>query len=77
MYVGNANFGVGKLEAVVATGIKQREIADKAALEKYLKLDEILVPLQSAYTSTPADVDTPEEEPVEDSNDTEEVDTNG
>ncbi len=77
MYVSNANFGVGKLEAVVATGIKQREIADKAALEKYLKLDEILVPLQSAYTSTPADVDTPEEEPVEDSNDTEEVDTNG
>lgn len=76
MYINNANFGVGKLEAIVATGIKQREIADKAALEKYLNLDKILTPLQSAYTSTPADV---KEDPVSsaDSEDVEEVDTNG
>lgn len=56
MYINNANFGIGKLEAVVATGIKQKDISDKHNLEKYLNLDSILVPLQSAYTSTPEDV---------------------
>lgn len=56
MYINNANFGIGKLEAVVATGIKQKDISDKHTLEKYLDLDSILVPLQSAYTSTPGDV---------------------
>ncbi len=65
----NANFGIGKLEAVVATGIKQKDITDKHNLETYLKLDEILVPLKSAYTSTPDDIkseETVEEEvPVE------------
>lgn len=55
MYISNANFGIGKLEAVVAAGVKQRDIADKHKLEEFLRLDEILVPLQSAYTSTPTD----------------------
>lgn len=55
LYVTNANFGIGKLEAVVATGIRQKDISDKYALEQYLELDKILVPLQSAYTSTPDD----------------------
>lgn len=81
MYVGNANFGIGKLEAVVATGIKQKDIYDKHILEKYLDLDSILVPLQSAYTSTPADKQETEEEEVpgevEEVDDTNEVDTNG
>lgn len=77
-YMKNASFGMGKLEALVATGVKQSEIADKAALEKHLKLDKILVPLQSAYTSTPADVKADEEiNSSEESDDTEEVDTNG
>ena len=56
LYMSNANFGIGKLEAIVATGIKQRDITDKYELEKFLELDKILVPLQSAYTSTPSDV---------------------
>lgn len=82
MYIGNANFGIGKLEAVVAAGIKQKDIGDKHTLEKYLNLDSILVPLQSAYTSTPADskpsVDNGEETVVEAPMDgTDEVDTNG
>jgi hypothetical protein len=55
MYLNNANFGIGKLEAVVATGIKQKDITDKYDLEQFLQLDKILVPLQSAYTSTPDD----------------------
>jgi len=61
MYISNANFGIGKLEAVVAAGIKQKDIADKHKLEQFLELDKILVPLQSAYTTTPSDVKEEEE----------------
>lgn len=84
MYINNANFGIGKLEAVVATGIKQKDISDKHNLEKYLNLDSILVPLQSAYTSTPEDVPSKESESGEETDDVkvekdgaDEVDTNG
>ena len=63
MYIKNAGFGVGKLEAVVSTGVKQKDINDKFKLEQYLNLDKILVPLQSAYTSTPGDIkNDPQEE---------------
>lgn len=54
MYLNSATFGIGKLEAIVATGIKQKDIADKHELEKFLDLDNILVPLQSSHTSSGA-----------------------
>ena len=81
LYRENANFGIGKLEAVIAAGIKQRDIADKHALEQYLNLDSILVPLQSTHTNTPDSIDKEDEEnepevPEEPERDgTEEVDT--
>lgn len=45
-----AEYGIGKLEAVVSFGIKQSAIYDKSELEKALELDDILLPLQSAHT---------------------------
>lgn len=59
-YLENATFGIGKLEAVVAAGVKQKDIKDKHTLEEYLELDEILVPLKSSHTTT-TDVSSPEE----------------
>jgi len=43
---------VGRLELIVASGTKQRHIAPKAELEKFLKLEEILKPLQSSHTQS-------------------------
>jgi hypothetical protein len=48
----NGEFGVGKLELIVASGTKQRHIEPKYELEKFLKLEEILIPLKSSHTST-------------------------
>lgn len=90
MYLNSATFGIGKLEAIVATGIKQKDIADKHELEKFLDLDNILVPLQSSHTSSgaakatesktgsgeePTTKETKEEEETEEVEDTQEVDT--
>ncbi len=49
-YRENASFGIGKLEAVVAAGVKQKDLVDRHRLEEFLQLDEILKPLQSAHT---------------------------
>jgi hypothetical protein len=49
-YRENASFGIGKLEAVVATGMKQKHFHDKAKLEEVLDLDHLLKPLQSSHT---------------------------
>lgn len=51
-YKSNAEYGVGRLELIVASGTKQRHIAPKAELEKFLKLEEILKPLQSSHTQS-------------------------
>ena len=51
-YIEAAGSGIGRLQAVVATGIKQREIADIAAVEKLLDLENILVPLKSMHVSS-------------------------
>ena len=51
-YIEYAGAGIGRLQAVVATGIKQIDLEDMAALEDYLNLDTILKPLQSMYTSS-------------------------
>jgi hypothetical protein len=51
-YKSNAEYGVGRLELIVASGTKQRHITPKAELEKFLKLEEVLQPLQSSHTQT-------------------------
>lgn len=48
----NAEFGIGKLELIVASGAKQRDIPHKHELEEFLKLDSILTPLKSAHTQS-------------------------
>lgn len=84
LYRDSASFGIGKLEAVVAAGIKQVDIIDKANLEKFLDLNNILVPLQSSHTQSgknapqgekPQSSDKEEKE-VKEVEDTNEVDTN-
>ena len=55
LYRGNAEYGIGRLEAIVASGTKQRDIMHKSALEEFLKLDEILKPLASSHTQTNKD----------------------
>ena len=56
-YRRSAEYGIGKLEAIVASGIKQKHIASKAALEDFLKLDDILIPLQSSHTRSSKDAE--------------------
>lgn len=51
-YRENAAYGIGKLEAIVASGIKQKHIADRAKLERVLDLDNLLKPLQSSHTQS-------------------------
>lgn len=51
LYRRNAEYGVGRIEAVVASGTKQKHISHKHELEEFLKLDEILKPLQSSHTT--------------------------
>ena len=48
----NGEYGIGRLEAIVASGTKQRSIQAKADLEEFLKLDEILKPLVSSHTQS-------------------------
>lgn len=54
MYRRNAEYGIGKIESVVASGTKQRHIQPKSELEEFLKLDEILKPLESSHTRSGA-----------------------
>lgn len=49
-YRRNAEYGIGKLEAIIATGEKQITLVDKLMLEKEMGLDELLTPLQSSHT---------------------------
>lgn len=49
-YRENAAYGVGKLDAIVATGVKQKHLSDRAKLEDVLQLDTLLRPLQSSHT---------------------------
>ena len=51
-YIEYAGAGIGRLQAVVAAGIKQIDLESLATLEEYLDLDTILKPLQSMYTSS-------------------------
>ena len=80
-YKEGATLGVCKLEYMVGMGVKQIDIAAKMDLENYLKLDQ-LKPLSSSHTQglnaagKVADQGTEtedEEEPIEDTKNTEEV----
>ena len=53
-YRDNATLGIGKLDFMVASGVKQKNIQDRFDLENFLDLTQI-VPLQSSYTQTSAD----------------------
>jgi hypothetical protein len=53
-YKDNATLGVGKIDYMVASGIKQRHIQDVFNLETFLDLTQI-VPLQTSYTQTAED----------------------
>jgi DNA-directed RNA polymerase delta subunit len=48
-YKEGATLGVNKLEYVVASGVKQVNLASKFELEDFLKLDQ-LKPLSTSYT---------------------------
>jgi hypothetical protein len=62
----NGEYGIGRLEAVVASGTKQKHIMHKSRLEEFLKLDEILQPLSSSHTQSGKEQDeTPSEEPAD------------
>ena len=50
LYRESATVGIGKLEAVIATGVKQRSLQDRAKLEQMINLDSMLKPLQSSHT---------------------------
>jgi hypothetical protein len=65
VYRQNATLGVGKIDYLVASGIKQKHIEDTFELESFLDLSRI-TPLQSSHTQT-ADDRKGEEEPSKDS----------
>lgn len=54
IYKDNATLGIGKLDYIVASGIKQKNIEDMFKLEDYLHLDRI-TPMQTSYTQTAQD----------------------
>lgn len=71
-YRENASFGLGRLEAVVSTGIKQKHLKDRKTLEDHLGLDELLKPLESSHTQSGKDEDEQEDEQEEVVDDTNE-----
>lgn len=71
MYRENASYGIGKLEAIIATGVKQKEILATSKLEKFLDLESLLVPLSSSHTQSNTDSSIETAEPSNE----EEVDT--
>ena len=54
IYKDNATLGVGKIDYLVASGIKQKNIEDVLDLENRLQLDRI-TPMQTSYTQTAED----------------------
>lgn len=55
-YRRNAEYGIGKLEAIIANGQRQSDIVDKLLLEDEMNLDEMLTPLQSSHTRSAKEV---------------------
>lgn len=52
LYRENASYGIGKVDAIVAAGIKQKDLMSGLRLEKELGLEELLTPLQSSHTQS-------------------------
>ena len=50
----NATLGVGKLDYLIASGIKQKNVTDQLNLETFLGLGDI-TPMQTSYTQTAVD----------------------
>lgn len=67
VYRQNATLGIGKIDYLVASGVKQKHIEDTFELENFLDLSRI-TPLQSAHTQT-ADDRKDEDETSKDSKD--------
>jgi hypothetical protein len=51
-YHQNATIGIGVIDAIVATGIKQVDLESTLDLEQFLDLRNRLVPLQSSHTQS-------------------------
>ena len=66
-YRQNAEYGIGILDAIVASGIKQSEIQDVLELEEYLELNTKLKPLQSSHTTSSSDILKEQEQEKQDS----------
>lgn len=56
-YHSNAEYGVGLLDFVVASGIKQIDLDATLELEEYLDLQTRLVPLSSSHTTSSTDIE--------------------
>ena len=54
MFKDNATLGVGKLDYIIASGIKQKDISNQLYLEEFLQLNDIK-PMQTSYTQTAED----------------------
>lgn len=70
----NAEYGIGRLEAVVASGTKQKHISYKSKLEEYLELSTILKPLASSHTQSGNTEEIKPEETIEESVETQQSD---
>ena len=73
-YRRNAEYGIGRIEAVVASGTKQKHIGPKSKLEDFLKLDEVLKPLSSSHTRSGAEESEQDESPDDDNDNDKDVD---
>jgi hypothetical protein len=64
-YTANAQYGVGKLDLMMASGIKQVDLESTIELEQFLDLAHRLTPLQSSHTQSSSaeggDKETPKE----------------
>ena len=54
VYKTNATLGVGKLDYLIVSGIKQKNVTDQLNLEAFLNLNQI-TPMQTSYTQTAVD----------------------
>jgi len=59
-FLENAQYGIGVTEAIVASGIPQREIGTKLRVESLLDFNSMMKPLQSSHTMAGDDASTEE-----------------
>lgn len=71
-YRNNASLGVGIVDFMVATGIKQTDIESTLELEEFLDLRNRLLPLQSSYTQSSSTTSNKDEKESADKNSSDE-----